>query len=127
MPKKNMWGDNLADLERIKTPASYLREQAESVGVATNFTLRGEVSQAAVGGGFRIDLDIVVPAINDYTYTLLTVRHPVEMYPLTIADHTTGRYVECANEEQFLSELESILSSPGVRSVMSRLISLSAT
>jgi len=125
--KKNMWGD-LTGLEKIKTPTIFLREQADHLWKDTKYTVKGEVSRESTSGGrFRVELDIVAPSINNYRYTVVTVRHPLDVYPLTITNDVTNEEYECKNEKTFLETLEFILSSAQVRKVISMLISQSST
>lgn len=125
--KKNMWGD-LTGLEIIKTPAMYLREQAGHLWKDTRYILKGEVSREATSGGrLRVELVIVAPKINNYRYTVLTVRHPLDTYPLTITNDVTNEDYECKNEKEFLETLEFILSSAQVKNVISMLLSQSST
>jgi len=125
--ESSMWGD-LGDLEKVMTPTVYLREQADLLYEATKSVLRGEVTrEASSGARFRVVLHIVAPRINYYRYTLLTVRHSLDPYPNKITDHVNSKEYECEDEEQFLSALKTIVSSPEVRHVIAMLISQSST
>ena len=70
---------------------------------------------------FLIDLDVVVPEINHYRYTLLQVEHPMDIYPLTIAVYVSEKKFECSTEQQFLDTLQKILSSVVVTNVIAML------
>lgn len=127
MAERNMWGD-FKDVEKIKTPAVYLREQADILSKNTNSVLMGEVtSEVSPSGRFRVELDIMVPTLNNYRYTVVTIRHGLKIYPINITDNTNSLVFECKDEEQFLSKLEPILSSPGIKRVISTLIAQSST
>lgn len=111
-----------------KTPTAYLREQANALYRATKYTIKGDVIREATGKGrFRVGLDIVAPRINDYRHTILTVRHPLQIYSLHIADAISGKDCECKDEKQFLLTLRTILSSAEVRAVIGMLVSQSST
>lgn len=125
MTVKSMWGD-LGSLEEIRTPMKYLRDQATALSELTENVLVGEVIYGwGTGGEFTIELRIVVPNLNSYRYSILEVKHPIEIYPLRMYDYATQTRYECKNEEEFLADLESILSSPAVRKVITTLISQS--
>lgn len=125
MAERNMWGD-FKDLEKIKTPTVYLREQADVLSKNTNSVLMGGVTtEVSPSGRFRVDLDIVAPALNNYRYTVVTIRHSLKIYPLQLTDTTNNLAFECKDEEQLLSKLESILSSPSIKRVISTLIAQS--
>ena len=104
---KNMWGD-LTDLETIKTPKMFLQEQAEHLRKDTKFILKGEVSSEAISAGrFRVELDIVAPRINNYRYTVVTVRHPLEIYPLTITNEVLTMTMNVRMKKHSLKHLNS--------------------
>jgi hypothetical protein len=122
MAKNSMWGD-LSKQGAFRTPESYLREQAEILGAATNSVLMGDVSVFKTSSGYRMALDVVVPSLAYYRRTVFTTSQGASEYPATIRDLITDRSHKCANEQEFLSVVEQVLSSPGVQKVLSTLIS----
>lgn len=126
MSSKNLWGD-LGSLAKIKTPVVFLKEQANQLTQATQGTLRGRVSQFGQGDQIEADLEVVAPALGDYSYTILKIRHSLDVYPVKVFDastHMIEREADlCYDEKSFLESLESILSSDGVRKVISTLLS----
>lgn len=123
MMTNNMWGD-LEDIEIVRTPTTILRGQAETLKKVTNGLLEGETDvRTRTAGRFYIDLDIVVPNLENYTYTVLTVRHGILIYPLEIVKTVDGQDYECNNEEEFIEALGNILSSKEMRKVISALVS----
>ncbi len=123
MPK-SLWG-NLSKLERVRSPKSLLDEQASVLTDATDGVLVGKVenSNFETTNAFRYDLDVVVPTLNHYTYTLLSIQYPLDLYPVQINSRTPIRQVDCQNEEELERGIASILSSAEVRKILSRLIS----
>jgi hypothetical protein len=121
---KNLWGD-LSALEKIRTPKSILQEQAGYLSQVTEGMLVAKVDDdmAPIGGTFRYDLDIHVPALNDYVYTLLSIRHPLELYPVQLSSNRPPKLINCADEQALQDAIESILSSSDVKKVLSRLLS----
>jgi hypothetical protein len=120
---KSLWGD-LSSLQVINTPKAILLEQADELTRGTNGVLVGEVnSTPQKDGGFQHRLDVVVPSLNGYRRTLLTIRHSIELYPVTFlwmeGDHLTSE--EFDDEPAFLIELGERLASPEIRTVLTAL------
>ena len=125
MTKKSLWGD-LGDLEKVPTPKSHLREQADILSEATKYVLMGHVSEVvSPGGTFQLELNIIVQNLNNYKRTILEVTHKIEPYPLRVRDYENSVVYECKDEGEFLAILENILTSPKVRRVISSLIAQS--
>ncbi|MCA9115787.1 MAG: hypothetical protein KDA79_11940 [Planctomycetaceae bacterium] len=124
MATKNLWGD-LKDLPLMRTPRGILQEQAEILSTATEGILRGRVDERQCqdnNGALSYDLDIVVPSLNSYTYTLLTIEHPIELFPVHVYS-LSFKPTTCETEEEFEAAIENILSSSKVRQVLSSLLS----
>src|SRR5437867_12980616 len=102
MANDNLWG-NLDDLAVAKTPVSILREQAEILSQSTKGTLLGVVasSNSTWGGAIARDLRVRVPAMNNYTATLIKIHHPITMYPMHAFEAPIASISErnIANEE----------------------------
>ncbi len=121
MITRNMWGD-LQATQVIETPLAYVQEQANLLTQNTNGVLMGGVRKGQFEKRMMLDLDIVVPNLNGYRYTVLSVIHnPVEIYPLTIMDHVNEDECKCETEAVFLGKLEEILSSERVHKVVEML------
>lgn len=124
MTSRNLWGD-LEKLPPIKTPAAVLREQAKYLEEGTRYVLNGAIRQNSRLNRFIVYLDIVAPALNDYSYSVLQVDHPLGAYPLQVDDLVNNRSFDCQDEKEFLSVLGQILSSPAVQKAISSLVSQS--
>ena len=75
------------DLGSTVTPLSILREQAGLLTQRTQGRLRAEVETWTAGEFVTIALNIVVPALGGYKYTLFTIHHdPTEPegYPVFV-------------------------------------------
>ena len=118
----NMWGD-LSELEPIRMPETFVKEQAAVLSQLTQGVLQGKVETGTSGGGFVIDLVIVAPRLNNYRYEIVRVSQPFEIYPLDLYDLVNDKSWNCGNESDFLARLEGILKSPGVRRVITVLVS----
>jgi hypothetical protein len=71
--------------------------------------------------GFSYDLEVVVPALNNYSYSILTVEYSLALYPVTLKASRPSAYEECADEAELMAGVEKILSSREVRSALSTL------
>lgn len=121
----NLWGD-IPKAENLRTPLFLLREQADVLTKATEGVLIGAVSTTAREGG-KLDhyLSIVAPALNRYSYTVISVSHGVMIYPATVTDLSKPKsYV--VNDEAGLSVImQSILSSEQTHKVVAGLLAQS--
>jgi hypothetical protein len=77
-------------------------------------------------GGLQHQLIVVVPALNDYSVTILLASHLADLYPVFVlsAIERNDKQGECIDETSFESELAERLSSPKVRTLLSRLKSM---
>jgi hypothetical protein len=124
MTTENLWGS--LDFEPVTTPKSILEKQANYLTERTRGTLQGRVGDQSEGEVFIFDLDIVAPSLNKYRYTVLTVRHTIELYPISVfAEAQENRGVLCHNQAEFETALSGILQAPRTRRVISALLSQS--
>ena len=120
---KGFW--KLGSDTQVRTPVSYLREQATALREATEGILVGDVRQFDVQSrnpqlGFS--LMIVAPALNNYRYRVLSIRQPIVMYPLMLESTALDETLEIANEEQLVAALERILGSDVIQRVVAALL-----
>lgn len=118
--RADLWGSlDAKDLVQ-RTPLSILREQAGLLGQKTNNLIEAQVARTShYGSDFVLALNIVVPGLDSYTYELLSVRHPVTLYPVTVlSDGTT-----LENEEAFVNWLRAKLSSQDTHRIIGNLLS----
>jgi hypothetical protein len=119
MPK-NLWGD-LGSLAIVRTPKTVLEEQAALLTEATKGLLVGRVLDETQGESFHYDLAVIVPALNNYKYTILSVIHSLKIYPVRIRAQrppvTTGHL----SLDAFEKGIERVLTSSAVRSALSHL------
>jgi len=126
---KNLWGD-LGNIEQMSTPAVVLAEQGSMLSELTKNRLIGNVETEASykpslkSYGFSSTLHIVVPGMNNYTYSLLTIDYPIDLYPLVVRNYVDESQALCNTEEELIGKLQEILSSEKVQKVLSTLISL---
>jgi hypothetical protein len=124
MSTKNLWG-KLPQAETIRSPVAILREQASLLGEMTGMLLEGRVHtwrDALLGDRpFRARLCIVAPSLDNYEVEIAEIGYPLGFYPATVASIASKR-AEAENEEEFIHVLEGVLSSAGVKQVITRLL-----
>jgi hypothetical protein len=130
MSKKDLWG-NIEEAQVPKNPKKILKEQADVIGEKTRYVLTGRV----IGGSstksgkptFTATLSVEARRIANYTYDLLLVQYPLEMYPLELSSFATNKSYTCNTEEEFIDKLGEILSSEEVMKTITALLSQSTT
>lgn len=119
---KNLWG-SLPNVEKLRTPHTVLQEQASLLAELTGGLLLGQVHRDQAASSFKLTLRINAPALNNYSYTVLKVSHPIELYPLHVDNETRASATKkCNTEEEFEQVLGSILASNEVQRVIAGLL-----
>jgi hypothetical protein len=120
--KKNLWGE-LPNPETIRTPYTILKEQASILSEITNGLLIGEVVvNNQKDKLFVMTLRIKAPSLNNYTYSVVEVQQPIQLYPVTIMNLLENKMTKYSSEEEFENALGQILSSQEVKTVISGLL-----
>lgn len=124
MTKVNLWGD-IPIKEEVKTPLAILREQAAILGELTNEILIARVHRKKDAREFEYTFYMIAPALENYTYAVLSVEHGIELYPIEIHDMAADRYLRCDDEQGFIVAICEILSSERMKRIIVGLISQS--
>ena len=117
----DFWGALEANELIQRTPLSILREQATLLGQKTGNLVEAQVERRTVAGDFVLVLKLVVPGLDDYTYELLKIRHPISLYPVN--DISKYPSVDLKDENAFVVWLRAKLSSPETHRIISNLLS----
>ena len=147
MPKlrSDLWPPTISGPE-VVAPVTILREQAAMLGKKTNglvlasvrTTTRDSLTRDEKTGlraltrpghdagngneGFIHSFQLVVPALEDYTYTLFRIEHGIKLYPVKLhVPRTLGGRI-AKSEDEFVDILRKILSSDNTRRVIGSLI-----
>jgi hypothetical protein len=112
----DLWGDIAPSA--VRTPASILREQASLLGAKTKNTIEGQVETWTSGSKFYHSFNLVVPALDNYSYELFKISHEVNLYPV----HVGFPLIEAKNEEAFVNWLAQKLSSAETKSIIGNLL-----
>lgn len=114
----DFWGE-IAPAQ-VRTPVSILREQAALLGRKTNNTLEAKVSTTVSEASLFVhNFDLVVPALDGYTYRLFRLYHGADIYPVR-TDDTPQKRLE--NEYEFSEWLRERLSSPETKRIIANLL-----
>jgi hypothetical protein len=85
--------------------------------------LIGDIQRSQEKELFVIHFRIKAPALNNYTFSIVNVRHSAQLYPATVADLASREHSgTCGDEEEFEQALYKILSSEKVRKVIAALL-----
>ncbi|HEY6334052.1 MAG TPA: hypothetical protein VI756_32350 [Blastocatellia bacterium] len=103
MSSSDLWPDNFGT-EPLVTPASILRAQAAALGRKTNHLVEGEVEPRTTPSDFIYSLDLVAPALDNYRYRLLTIRHGIGLYPVAVSLEAARYNYEPAKTQAELEE-----------------------
>jgi hypothetical protein len=142
--RSDLWPPSISGPEII-APVTILREQAALLGTKTNGLVLASVSTTPRSGRqwfeptdeplttnklgnkasseekFIHSFRLVVPALEDYTYTLFRIEHGIDLYPVRFhAPRTLGRVAKTENE--FVNTLRKVLSSESTQRVIRSLI-----
>jgi hypothetical protein len=114
----DLWGEIAPSL--VRTPATILREQASLLGSKTKNTIEGKVESRVSGSSLYHSFNLIVPALDNYTYELFQISHDVNLYPVHVERRSS--YDELKNEEAFVRWLGQKLSSAETRSIIGNLL-----
>ena len=137
---ENLWGE-LPESGQVRIPVTILREQATVLGELTENVLSARVRGLPLptpdmpgtisSNRFVYAFDILAPAMQGYSVTLLYMAHDVGIYPVFVfnvlahrgQDPLRERTVEvCKSEENFKEVLRQVLTSENVRNALRLLI-----
>jgi hypothetical protein len=116
---EDFWPDLGAEVA-VTPPVAILRKQASLLSEKSQHDLIAQVATDAFGDSFVHRLNLVVPALGEYTYELLQVRHSLDLYPVTGIANSAG--VNLNTEADFLKWLKTTLSSEKTKQVLSTLL-----
>lgn len=112
----DLWGEIAPSA--VRTPVSILREQASLLGKKTRHAIEGEVATHTLGSDFVHLFNLVVPALDNYSYELFRIVHGVSIYPVRV----WGSDESLPDEEAFLEWLGRTLSSEKTKGIVGNLL-----
>jgi hypothetical protein len=112
----DLWGE--IEATQIRTPLVILREQAALLGTKTKNLVEASVKTHANGDAFAHNFNLVVPALDNYTYNLFTITHGPSIYPISVLYKST----QFETEQEFIEWLGAKLSSPDTKRIVANLL-----
>lgn len=122
----DFWPADLAAVGTAVTPVSILKEQAAILSERTQGLVTGEVVSMPLAPGESSSLDfmvgapkcefrgrffLLVPALDNYRYSLLEVFYPIAGgYPMVLEFSPTQERIKIVSQQHFYSELKRLLS-----------------
>jgi hypothetical protein len=103
-------------------PVALLLEQAEELTKQTNNLLQGRVVSSRDRDTFVHQFFIVAPALENYSYRLLSISHPIENYPLGFGFDAISTNYHCANEPDYTAVLKDALAHERTRKIINALL-----
>lgn len=121
-PTRDLWPDDISTAPFV-SPVAILREQAAILAEKTKGLLEGDVTTSRVSDRFDHHFYIVAPALDNYRYKLLTVRHGnLDMYPAAIQYHPDTIVHSAQTQEQFVELLGTLLAREETKRVVHALL-----
>jgi hypothetical protein len=117
----------------IITPASILKTQAAVLSQKSKGLLQGEVESWTHENDVHHQLVVVVPALDNYRYTLIKLHHSLTIYPVFIDESPVPREQEdewsninraykLQDEDSFRNWLRTILAAPQTIRILQNLL-----
>ncbi len=134
----SLWPKDI-QIKTAKAPVAVLREQAKALGEMTNYSIHGEVIPHPIEEGtFFYTFNIACPSLGNYRYSLLSIQHDINLYPVQITtsediyqeiqnnkeiDSTSYKEIFASSEDELLIILETIFKSEKTKHVIASLLS----
>jgi len=119
------WGD-LSEIVPEESPFLLLQRQADLLKNATSGLLEGKARRrfSSIGRPIEASMEVVASALQNYSFEILRLSYDASrIYPVVIRDFYSGTVTRVSSEDEFKEELQAILSSKEVRTVLANLIS----
>lgn len=118
----DLWGD-LPNAENLRTPHAILLEQGNLLTEKTRGLLNGVVGRRQENQNFVLTFQIIAPPLNNYSYAICSVQHPITLYPALFLTHGRGaQWERCNDEAAFVDRLRKELGSDQVQRVITGLL-----
>ena len=132
-PLADLWPPELAD-NSLVAPVTIMRQQASALSKRTRNLVQGKVrswtrdetfhsllaDDPVPDGDLIHSFQLVVPALDQYSYGLFEVRHGPRLYPL--AASVEGKTAKIDSQDEFVEWLKQVLGSAETKRVVSALL-----
>jgi|SRR5947209_15615324 len=118
----DLWPDDFGKSD-VTPPRTILREQAEALSKKTRGLVEGLVTTIShPPHSFAQTFFLSVPDLDNYTYRLLVVVHPLQFYPLDVQAEVLGKTFACAAEKDFKDALREIFNANETKRIIAALL-----
>lgn len=119
----DLWPKDLGVASDIKPPVAILREQADLLTKKTQGKLEGRItSTGKPDKSFGHQFFVTAPALDEYSFRLLSIQHPIDYYPLNFSFDAVGSSTVCANESEYLSVLRDSLAHERTKKIIAAIL-----
>ncbi|WP_408095623.1 hypothetical protein ACJVC5_11325 [Peredibacter sp. HCB2-198] len=118
MSKNNDFWDFDFEDPSLVPPIEILSEQANFLETKSNGLFKGQILTKSIGSYIYHYFYLIVPALGNYRYQILSLRHEMSLYPLII---DSPSYTNCADIHEFKVRVSEIINSPDVKRVVQAL------
>ncbi len=118
----SLWPADFGTLA-VRTPVSILREQGAALGRQTSNIVAGRV--VTEGSPNFVHRFLLYCAPLGYQTELLTIRHGIELYPVSIDSIAPGGTKQAVNEEQLQQYLKEIFALDKTKKMVAALLAQS--
>ena len=118
----SLWGELPVDI-KIETPLSILKAQAAILSKVSGGLLEGKVSKYE-NREYQLshELQIVVPALGNYSLAVVSIQHQITLYPVTVYANLENKEWACDDAEELKEQLGFILQGESVRRAVGALL-----
>jgi hypothetical protein len=117
----DLWPDDFGT-EDVVPPVVILREQGQALAKKTGGLVVGNVISKRNGDEFLHTFLLEVPTLDDYSYQLLQVKHPILLYPAKLIRGYGGlgtvRFIDVDGPSRFLQVLQEEFGSTPVKQIV---------
>src|SRR5262245_44956146 len=106
---QDLWPEDFG-IDDFVTPVTLLKEQAALLGSKTHNLVEATVSTGSNHPDFIHILYLIAPALDNYRYQLITLRHTIDLYPVQINYLPTNQKIEASNPEAYKNILRQLLN-----------------
>jgi hypothetical protein len=126
----DIWVNLRAAADAIVAPRKVLSKYIAGLAEATDNVLTAFVTSNQTSQGTNLELLAAAPALDNYSVTLLSVKHQVSLYPASVWSSwlDEGEYLaaQCATAAELEFEIERRLKDPRIQGVVASILAQAA-
>ena len=120
----NLWRVKFTESTPVPSPAALLKAQADYLAERTGGVVAASVSSRTVRSSAQMvhTFRLVVPALDDYRYSLLQVISGPAPYPLTI--RWGDEEISASDQDELVAGLRIVFNSPTTTEIITNLMQM---